>query len=309
MATKDFMTNELTVLRSRLEEDGFVRIPKAIDHGTIISLRAACSHITQDARSGKWPYIRTIPKQFPPWKAEDYKLGIWGVQHLLHPDIAAASLGDSSGPVQRMLAKSYFSDLIIDAAKDILGCGEEDLVMELYNLLVKPDRDFELRWHRDDIPPSATDDEERSRLSEPAWHAQWNLALYDDRSLIVVPASHKRPRTEAERAADPYKKFLPDMKIVEMRAGDLVFYDNNILHRGVYDASVKRMTLHGSIGHIKGSRQRARNVLQHGVGSWIERCKFDQLQEPLKRRADGMRRRLLEMAGASAADVGYSQPD
>jgi hypothetical protein len=44
--------------------------------------------------------------------------------------------------------------------------------MELYNLLVTPDEDFELRWHRDDIPSTASVDEELERLNRPAWHAQ-----------------------------------------------------------------------------------------------------------------------------------------
>ena len=101
--------------------------------------------------------------------------------------------------------------------------------MELYNLLVRPDADFELRWHRDDIPADASADQEMARLAEPGFHAQWNLALYDDASLVVVPGSHLRARTEAERNADPFSKFMPGQKVVQMKAGDVVFYNNNIL--------------------------------------------------------------------------------
>lgn len=117
---------------------------------------------------------------------------------------------------------------------------------------MRPDRDFALRWHRDDIPPEATAEEELARLREPAWHAQWNLALYDDASLIVVPGSHSRARSEFERDMDPYENTVPGQVIVKMNAGDVVCYNNNILHRGVYDSEVERMTLHGSVGHVKG---------------------------------------------------------
>jgi hypothetical protein len=211
-------------------------------------------------------------------------------------------------PFQEAFAKSYFSDTIISPIMQILECDEDDLVMELYNLLVRPDKDFALRWHRDDIPPQASAEEEMKRLNEPAWHAQWNLALYDDSSLIVVPGTHKRPRTDIERDADPFTQHLPEMRVVEMKAGDLVFYNNNILHRGVYDSGIERMTLHGSVGHVKGSKARARNVLQHGVGEWVGDCDFSTLPKHIKTRAEGMRQRLF-ITGRASGDVGFSQND
>ena len=85
--------------------------------------------------------------------------------------------------------------------------------MELYNMLVRPDKEFELRWHRDDIAADATAEEELERLNKPGYHAQWNLALFDDASLVVVPGSHKRARTETERIADPYEPTLPDQLV------------------------------------------------------------------------------------------------
>jgi len=198
----------------------------------------------------------------------------------------------------------------LDAVKDLLQCTDADLVMELFNLLIRPDVDFALRWHRDDIPSSASAEEERARLAEPAWHAQWNLALYDDESLVVVPGSHARARTEAERVVGEYAE-MPGEVRVRLKAGDVVFYDNNILHRGVYDAGKERATLHGSVGHVLGSEVRARNVLQHGVGSWVGECDFSCLGEGKEReRAEGMRRRLVEMGrgrgGGGEEEVGYS---
>lgn len=177
--------------------------------------------------------------------------------------------------------------------------------MELFNLLVRPERDFELRWHRDDIPATASEEEEVARLREPAWHAQWNLALWDDDSLIVVPGSHARARTKIEREAGPFEKGLPGEIKVQMKAGDVVFYDNNILHRGAYSFEKERMTLHGSMGHLKGSKARARNVLQHGVGEWVANVDFGVLDEVGRGRAEGMRERLISMAEESGT-VGFS---
>jgi len=193
----------------------------------------------------------------------------------------------------------------VGVVRQLLECEDDELVLELFNLLVRPDRDFELVWHRDDIPATATAEEEIQRLKEPAWHAQWNLALYDDDSLIVVPGSHVRARTERERSADPHEEGLPGEMRVKMKAGDVVFYNNNILHRGKYDSGKERMTLHGSMGHVGGSRLRATNVLQHGIGEWVESIDLSGLEEKEMHRAEGMRRRLVKM-GRESGPVGYS---
>lgn len=173
---------------------------------------------------------------------------------------------------------------------------------------VNIDRDFELRWHRDDIPATATAEEELERLRLPAWSAQWNLALYEDDSLIVVPASHKRARTQVERDADPFEKGIPGEIRVQMKPGDAVFYNNNILHRGAYLSSKERMTLHGSIGHRGGSRLRARNVLQHGIGEWVQDIDLSGLEGKEKERAVAMRKLLMKL-GAEHTDVGFSLED
>lgn len=286
------------IVRTQLERDGYVIIPSVLQGLPLNNLRRACRQVTDLARAGKWPYLRTLPKQFPPWSS-DPSNGIWGVQHLLHPSI----------PEHSLFASTYFADTIVDSVKEIIGCeAEEDLVMELYNLLIRPDTDFALRWHRDDISSAATAEEELERLNKPSWHAQWNLALYDDCSLIAIPGSHKRARTDAERNADPFSNDMPGQKVITLNAGDAVFYNNNILHRGVYSSTTERMTLHGSIGHMGGCKERARNVLQHGVGDWIERCDFSMLKPNLRVRAECMRKNLKEL-GDSSGDVGFSHED
>jgi nicotinamide N-methyltransferase len=68
------------------------------------------------------------------------------------------------------------------------------------------------------------------------------------------------------------------------------------------------MTLHGSIGHKKANTLRARNVLQHGVGDWVDRVDFSPLPEELRERAEGMRKNLFEM-GKVSGNVGFAQDD
>ncbi|KAK1957508.1 phytanoyl-CoA dioxygenase [Colletotrichum sublineola] len=286
-------------LLDRLNRDGFAIVPSILTEEQLTRLRDAAQQATALARAGKWPNVRTLPKQFPPWPVATPEApspeGIWGVQGMMHPDM----------PNSDVFIQTYFSDAVIEPTKQLLQCTNDDLVMELFNLLIRPDQDFELRWHRDDIPATATAEEEMDRLNQPAYSAQWNLALYDDNSLIVVPGSHTRARTDVERNADPYEKEIPNQLFVELKAGDIVFYNNNILHRGAYVASRERMTLHGSAGHVKGSTLRARNVLQHGLKGWVNKVDLGVLGEKERARAENMRRMLVKM-GQEAGEVGYS---
>ena len=280
--------------REALDRDGFVVLSASLfPNFDLDALRAAAARRVEAARSRQWPHIRTLPKQFPPW-SQDPSDGIWGVQHLLHPE----------NPDHMIFAKSYFDKELLKYVAALIGCPENDLTMELYNMLVRPDKDFSLRWHRDDIAATATAAEELDRLRKPAYHAQWNLALYDDSSLILIPGSHKRARTDAERDADPYEPELPGQITVTLRAGEVAFYNNNILHRGVYDCTKERMTLHGSIGATTAGEKRARNVLQHGVGDWATEWDIDGFDPEMAKRVEQMRDRLVEL-GKASGNVGF----
>ncbi|KAI9035623.1 phytanoyl-CoA dioxygenase family protein [Aspergillus affinis] len=315
-------TQKETPYLTALQRDGFVVISSLLDPAETTSFRAAATTATTKTRTGSWPHFRTVPKQFPPWPTTPPPAsegGIWGVQHLLHPEM----------PGRKEFARFYFSEKVLAVAEELLGLststgsgsegkGEEPLVMELFNLLVAPEtKDFELRWHRDDIPDTVSPEEEERLLhaKSPAGkqsHAQYNLALCEDASLIVVPGSHRRVRTEAERSAAPYEGNMPGQLVVELKPGDAVFYDSNILHRGVYRAKPEggeesRLTLHGSIG-LKGSggdeadkKVRATAVLQHGVGAWVHR---DDAAFGIGERAEKMRANLVAMG--TGEGVGYS---
>jgi hypothetical protein len=291
---------------ANLQRDGFVIVPSLLPYHLLVALQAASKYTTERARLGKWPSVRTVPKQYPPWKPFQPGDNIWGVQHLLHPDMW----------VRDVFAEVYFSDSVLNVVKELLGdVSDGDLVMELFNLLVSPGEgvDFELQWHRDDIRPDVDEAEEERLLREKVpegrqLHAQYNIALFEDESLIVVPGSHRRVRTNEERNADPYEKDMPGQIFVKLKPGDAVYYDSNILHRGTYkgiDTSKElgRMTLHGSVGLAGHGNERARQVLQHAVGEWVDRAQFS-LEGEKGRRAEAMRKKLVEMGRGE--DVGYS---
>jgi len=293
--------SETSTLHETLSRDGFVVIKNFLTSSQLETLRTAAGRATDLARNGKWPYLRTTPKQFPPWPS-DPSSGIWGVQHILHPDL----------PGHEVFAANYFGDEMTDVFTQIMDCKEDELIMELYNMLVGTDRDFELRWHRDDIPNTASVEEEERRLcgdkdtKRSYAHAQWNIALYDDDCLVVVPGSHRRARTEAERAAAPLEKNIDGMHVVKLKAGDATFYDHNILHRGVYSGGQQRATLHGTVGMKGTEKERARVILQHGVGEWVRQGSYADI-DGIGDRAEGMRKRLVQMDDLrEGKDVGFS---
>ena len=89
-------------------------------------------------------------------------------------------------------------------------------------------------WHRDihPIDMAPLDGlQEDIRLNGPPY-LQWNLALYDDSYLHVIPRSHLRRNTEAESKMERRMGVvpLPGEITVDLKAGDGVVYINGILH-------------------------------------------------------------------------------
>ncbi|KAL9060775.1 MAG: hypothetical protein Q9162_000479 [Coniocarpon cinnabarinum] len=330
----------LPSLRHDLSEKGFCVIPQFYSPQQLSRLRAAAHAAAQRARTGNWNHVRTLPRQFPPWNADDAKeQGIWGVQHLLHPEMplderreflqcyfGGALLGICLGLMRETeisVGDSTGLGAGVDSAAENYGTRgkdetertdeDEQLVMELFNMLITPRHNFQLKWHRDAIAfqnLSVEEEAEQLGLNTPegrrrAHHVQYNIPLYRDQSLILIPGSHRRPRTSQELellSQDPYAPDLPGMLIVDAQPGDVIFYDNNVIHTGRYDSTVERVTLHGCVGNARGGNGRARNILQHGVGDWVEELDFEGLEAEERRRAEGMRRRLVELGKGVGAE-------
>ncbi|KAF8063387.1 hypothetical protein FPV67DRAFT_241108 [Lyophyllum atratum] len=282
-------------LKAQYDEHGFVVVPALITDQQQQELKEACDRAIAQTRDGTWPHRRTVGKQFPPFG--DDNPDSWGVQHLMHP-----GLGEPA------FARWYTSQPLSEVAKELLECGEDDLEMELFNLLINPlGHNFALRWHRDDVSEKANEDEEREALQK--WHfgVQWNTALYRDSCLYIVPRSHLTPRTAEQRKhsetmeppTDPLE--MPGSVQLTLQPGETVFYNSNILHCATYSAAERRATLHGTIGNVKGGSMRARNVLQHGL-NWM---KEDTFREGLNEKGKAMLDRLIAVQ-KQAADVGYS---
>ncbi|KAI0331544.1 hypothetical protein GY45DRAFT_1336098 [Cubamyces sp. BRFM 1775] len=300
-------------LKEKYYEQGFVVVPGLLLPEHLEALEAACKRVIARTRSGEWPHRRTVGRQFPPYGDGDPDS--WGVQHLMHPDLDEPAF-----------ARWYTSDVVVNVVKSLLGCQEDDLQMELFNLLINPtSNSFALRWHRDDVRENASEEEERDALNVRHHGIQWNTyafplisratplrfntrALRTDSCLYVVPGSHKSPRTPEQRAhsctLDPPKDPLamPGAVQVTLQPGETVFYNNNILHCATYSPNEPRITLHACMGEVRGGPDRARNILQHGL-QWMKEARF---AETLDERGKKMLERIVRLQESVDGDVGYS---
>ena len=103
-------------------------------------------------------------------------------------------------------------------------------------------------WHRDihPIDMAPLDGlQEDIRLNGPPY-VQWNIALYDDSYLHVIPGSHLRRNNVEESNVERCSGVvpLPDATPVELKAGDGVVYINAILHSATANGENKRRTFH-----------------------------------------------------------------
>jgi hypothetical protein len=129
---------------------------------------------------------------------------------------------------------------LLSLCRQLLGGG--NIILDGASLIVaEPGCAYAQGWHRDtmQIPPGEVDE---SWFTEAYFHnnVQINLALQDDHCLWFVKGSHARPFTPREAlwfggdrqmsAIDGDNGLGGEM--IEVRAGQAVFYNNNALHRG-----------------------------------------------------------------------------
>ena len=132
--------------------------------------------------------------------------------------------------------------------------GTEDAGVTEMMLMCNPVRDRgPATWHRDHHPIDTAplqgyiDD----IVETGPRYVQWNLSLYDDSVLWVLPGSHLRVNTEAENErllADP-KVPLPGAVQTHLNAGDGVVYILPILHWGSNYSRKMRRTIHGGFSN------------------------------------------------------------
>ena len=129
-----------------------------------------------------------------------------------------------------------------------LMCASDAAVVALF-LMCSPVRDHgPSNWHRDihPIDQAPLTGLQMDLLENAPGLMQWNIPLYNDNVLWVVPGSHRRPNTKAEdrQLLKNPKQPLPNSIPVELKEGDGVVYANIILHWGSNYSTKLRRTIH-----------------------------------------------------------------
>ena len=163
-----------------------------------------------------------------------------------------------AGNIEGVLAPEYgepafaeylASDPLLDYAKGIQG---EELRLGWITLAANPPG-YDTGWHRDvgEEDRDGSYEEEMAGLARNLTnHCKWSLALADDPYLLVMPGSHRRYRTDQERECLVNTKFadIPGQHVVELKKGQTLFWDGNIIHRGrVPEGSPERRTLRAGL--------------------------------------------------------------
>ncbi|TIA71648.1 hypothetical protein E3P77_02202 [Wallemia ichthyophaga] len=257
--------------KRELDSTGYVVIDGFIQGDELSQLREAAAAAEQLTRSHRWPHRRVVGKQFPPWSDADTP-DSWGVQHLMHPQLRLPQF------------RAFYANTRLTAlAAGLIGCDEGALQMELFNMLILPAKtSFNLSWHRDHVNHAIEAEAEEQALRVPHYGIQFNAPLYDDGCLWVVPGSHRQVRNHIQRELScntlptTNPALMPQAKQVHLKAGQILFYNANILHCAAYPQSPPapaRATLHGSFGDANGGSERAVGVLQHGL-EWMKEPSF-----------------------------------
>ncbi|MCY3784836.1 MAG: phytanoyl-CoA dioxygenase family protein [Chloroflexi bacterium] len=218
-------------LQSELAEHGYVIIRRTIPPERLNGLRATFEIL--------------VERQFDRWRRERDAAGQWPDSYFARqPRIL----------IQRVVDASTAAAVELCLEEGTLGVSRRLMqaphaAPTLMSLMCNPSEDHGPdRWHRDIRPASLAPLaglQHDARANGPAY-VQWNLPLYDDSVLWVVPGSHWRVNTDEENdilARDPSVP-LPGGIPVELNAGDAVVYLNTMLHWGSDYSARLRRTIH-----------------------------------------------------------------
>lgn len=213
-----------------------------IDYGYAIVRELIPSNRLQDLRQ---TFETLAERQFDRWRSDPDPENQWPVAFFARqPRLLLQTVVDESTPdcIDLCLGNST-----LGVSREIMGAPAA--APTLMSMMCNPAKDYGPdKWHRD-IRPSALAPlrgiQDDSRANGPAY-VQWNIPLYDDTVLWVVPGSHWRINTAAENKA---LSCQPDMPLpggvpVDLAAGDAVVYLNTMLHWGSNYSTNRRRTIH-----------------------------------------------------------------
>jgi hypothetical protein len=224
--------------RARFLEEGYLVVRKVVPPGKLKAVRASYEHLVE-AQRRIWASQR---------KPDDPPGGAWETSAQPRLGLSRPPLVDQLDERAVPAIEVWLGENAHGVSSELLGvpdAGATDMM-----LMCNPVRDHgPAAWHRDLHPIDTAplqgyiDD-----IAENGpRYIQWNIPLYDDSVLWVIPGSHLRRNTEAENRAMAANPRLPVPGWVQthLKAGDGVVYILPILHWGSNYSPRMRRTVHG----------------------------------------------------------------
>ena len=222
--------------QSMLRRDGYVIVRNVIPAEQLDAVREACEGL--------------LDRQREIWRQEagpdDLPGGVWDMRPQPRvPEFHALVDAETA-----LAVEIWLSEPVMSISRELLS-GPEAVPMHMM-MMCNPRTDHgPAKWHRDIGPLEVTPlwllQEELAETGPR--YLQWNLPLYDDDVLWVVPGSHRRLNTPEEdrRLADDPRSPLPGGMPVELKAGDGLIYLHSMLHWGSNYSPKLRRTVHGGM--------------------------------------------------------------
>ena len=224
--------------RDEFLETGYLIVKEAVPRDKLERVRQA--------------YEMLVDRQRENWKAEraenDPPGGVWETAPQPRLQLSRQPLVNQIDQETAPAVEVWREENIHGVSTELLNVAD-GAVTEMM-MMCNPVRDHgPAKWHRDLHPIDTAplrgyiDD----ILEGGPRYVQWNIPLYDDSVLWVVPGSHLRLNTPEENElllADPCRP-LPNGVQTHLEAGDGVVYILPILHWGSNYSPKMRRTIHG----------------------------------------------------------------
>ena len=226
----------MKVDRDQFLRDGYIVLRQVIPPDQLEGLRRSYE-IMVDRQRAMWSKDRG---------PDDPPGGAW--EKSAQPRLNLTSLADQIDAATASTIEIWLHENTQGVSSRLLGL-EEAAVTEMM-LMCNPVRDHgPARWHRDFAPAHSAPvmGYAEDILENGPRYVQWNLPLYDDDVLWVVPGSHVRSNTpeEDEQLLHDSQAPLKGGVQTHLQAGDGVAYILPILHWGSNYSTRLRRTIHG----------------------------------------------------------------
>ena len=209
--------------KAQYRELGYVMLRAIIPQSGIEALKADLRDLVEASARGDGPDIPWINRE----EHLPERLGQLLRPHWIRPSFISSL---EEGP--------YFpvAEQLLDAP----------IRYSLFGMLAGGDgKPYVQNWHRD-LAPIEGEHELPILERNYAIVTQINAPLFPDRYLTIVPGSHLRRTTDAEREVLKQNPAgdMPGQMRVKTEPGEVVFYYPNLLHRGYNPDGVVRWTMH-----------------------------------------------------------------